>query len=57
MSVLQLSVVSIWLIISTYFIPYSIIYKNLKSLKFITVALMLQNIMSLFACNTLPRFV
>ena len=57
MSVLQLSVVSIWLLISTYFIPYSIIYKNLKSLKFITVALMLQNIMSLFACNTLPRFV
>lgn len=54
---LQLCIVSIWLLICIYYIPYSIIYKNLKSLKFVTVALTLQNIMSLFACNSLPGYV
>lgn len=54
---LQLCIVSIWLLICIYYIPYSIIYKNLKSLKFVTVALILQNIMSLFACNSLPGYV
>ena len=54
---LQLCIVSIWLLMCIYYIPYSIIYKNLKSLKFVTVALILQNIMSLFACNSLPGYV
>lgn len=57
MRILQLCIVSTWLIVCIYYIPYSIFYKNIKSLKFITVALMLQNIMALFACNTLPNFI
>ena len=56
MKILQLCIVSIWLVICVYYIPYSIIRRNLKSLKFVAVALMLQNIMALFACNVLPGF-
>lgn len=57
MRILQLGIVIMWLILCIYYIPYSIVYRNLKSLKFVTVALILQNIMSLFASNTLPSFV
>lgn len=57
MKLIQLGLLVIWLIVSTYYLPYSLIYRNLKSLKFLTVALMLQNLMSLFASNTLPGFV
>lgn len=51
MEYVQLGVLSIWLVVCLCYIPYSIRYRNYNSLKFITVALMLQNFMSLFASN------
>ena len=53
MKAIQLGLLLIWLMICLYFIPYCIRYRNYKSLKFITIALSLQNLMSLFASNTL----
>lgn len=57
MNIIQMGLLAIWLVISTYYIPYSLKYRNLKTLKFLTVALMLQNLMSLFASNTTPGMV
>lgn len=56
MKFIQLSILIVWLLMCIYFIPYSIKYRNYKSLKFVTIALMLQNFMSLFASNTLPGY-
>lgn len=57
MNVLQLGSVCIWIGLSLFYIPYSIIYRNVRTLKYITVLLVLQNMLTLFATNTLPSYV
>jgi hypothetical protein len=57
MQSVQLGLLIIWLGISTYYIPYSLAFRNLNTIKFLTVALMLQNLMSLFASNTLSNII
>lgn len=57
MKFIQMGILFIWLIVCLYFIPYSLMKRNYKTLKFVTIALMLQNLMCLFAGNTLPGFI
>lgn len=54
MKILQLIILAIWLIICIGYLPYCIVKRNYSSLKFLTLAIIMQNMMSLFASNVLP---
>lgn len=51
--IFQLIIVVISIPMLLYFVPYSLKYRDLKSLKFLTIVLMMQNILSLFSSNVL----
>lgn len=54
MKILQLIILAICLIICIGYLPYCIVKRNYSSLKFLTLAIIMQNMMSLFASNVLP---
>lgn len=56
MGMLQFVILIICTIISIGFIPYSLIKRDLKSLKYITLMFVFQNLLSLFASNVFPGF-
>ena len=54
MKILQLLILAVWLIVCIGYLPYCIVKRNYNSLKFLTLAIIMQNMMSLFASNVLP---
>ncbi|MGN0247951.1 MAG: hypothetical protein ACI4C0_01525, partial [Lachnospiraceae bacterium] len=53
--IIQVAIVSIWIVLCVYYLFYALIHRNLQSLKFVTIVLLLQNIMSLLSSNVFGR--